>query len=84
MTEEIAIDLTRQALILDGKSTPAMRPIADESDPNGRPIFYSRNTINPDEGTVFWWLGRSDMLWEYSVRLRREGDKIVCSISRAL
>lgn len=85
LTEQDAIDLTKRALILDGKRSDAMRPVlSGHKDADGREVFFCRKGGDSDEGWVLWWLERPDHEWEYSVGITREGDMVVCTIARPL
>jgi hypothetical protein len=81
LTQDVAIELSRKALILDGKAKETMRPVAGWSD--GETLFM-RSKSNPQEGQVLWWVSRPEYTWEYSVTVRRNGGEIVCSITKPL
>lgn len=83
LTDEGAIELSKRAMILDGKYTTEMRPVArGHTDARGRETFISRNADGSVE--ILWWLGRPGYLWEYAVRVKRDGDDAVCSITKPL
>lgn len=84
LTERDAIELSKQALIADGKQTDTMRPVASgHQDREGRDIyFYLTRAEAPENGWVLWWLERPECTWEYSVGIHRDGDEVVCAISR--
>ena len=85
LTEQDALELSKQALILDGKRTDTMRPVySGHKDSEGREIYFLRNRDNPDKGSVLWWLEKPDYTWEYSVGITKEGDEVVCSIYNPL
>lgn len=78
LAEEDVVELSRQALILDGKRSEKMRPVpSGYKDQGGRDLFFVRWN---DEGWILWWLERPDRIWEYSVGIKREGDEVVCTI----
>jgi len=83
LTEKDALDLSRQAMLLDGKRSGVMHPVlSGHKDTDGREVFFCRKGRNSDEGWVLWWLERPDYEWEYSVGIAREGDEVVCTISK--
>lgn len=85
LTERAAIELTKQALVLDGKSTVGMRPVASgHNAPDGREILFLHDPNQTDSGSVLWWLQRIDCTWEYSVGVQREGMDVVCTIVKPL
>jgi hypothetical protein len=85
LTEQAAVQLTRQALKLDGKATGTMRPVTSgHKDLNGRDIYFLTRADDADRGWVFWWLEKPEYTWEYSVGIVREGDEVVCSINKPL
>ena len=85
LTEQDALELSKQALILDGKRTDTMRPVyRRRKDSEGRKIYFLRNRDNPDKGSVLWWLEKPDYTWEYKVGITKEGDEVVCSIYKPL
>ncbi len=85
LTEREAIELTRRALILDGKRSDAMRPVpSGHKDSDGREMVFLTREKGAEEGSVLWWLERPACDWEDSVSIRREGDEVVCTIVRPL
>ncbi len=85
LTKRDAIELSRQALILDGKRSDTMRPVRQgRADTKGDDIFFLRWPPGSDDGGILWWLKRPDYTWEYNVGLRREGNEVVCSILEPL
>lgn len=85
LTEWDAIELTRQALILDGKRSEAMRPVpSGHKDADGRETVFCRKSHGVEEGHVLWWLGRPDCDWEFEVSLHRNGDEVECKVFRPL
>jgi hypothetical protein len=79
LTEQDAIELTRKALVLDGKYADTMHPVA-RKDSEGREVIFLKRREDVDEGGVLWWLERPDDLWEYSVGISRDCDDVVCKI----
>lgn len=86
LTDEEALELTKEALVLDGKGSEGMHPVpwAGQTDAAGRQVVFARREGYADEGTILWWISRSDCVWEYSVHVTRKGDEVVCAISRLL
>lgn len=85
LTEQDAIEVTKLALILDGKRSHAMRPVpSGHKDADGREVFFCRKNGDSDEGWVLWWVERPDLGWDYMVGITREGDEVVCTISKPL
>jgi hypothetical protein len=80
-TEAAAVQLSRQALILDGKGSKGMHPVPywhhDDS-------VFVRNDLDPNKGCILWWLQLPDHAWEYKVDLTRRGDEVECAISKPL
>jgi hypothetical protein len=83
MSDGDAIEMSKQAMILDGKQTDAMRPIpwGPVGSPRGD-LFFARVEGKRDEGDVLWWLGSRNQLWEYTVHVSRKGDKVICTIRK--
>ena len=81
LTEELALDLTRRALIEDGKGSPRMRPfrLGPKPPPGQTEFFLSRNTINPNQGDVRWHTGPGP---SYSVEIELHDGEAVCTIYR--
>lgn len=78
LTEQDVIELSRQALILDGKRSAEMHPISSGfKDGDGRDLFFVRHE---DKGWILWWLQRPDRIWDYSVGIERIGHEVVCTI----
>ncbi len=85
LTGQDALELTRQAMILDGKSSDAMRPVlSGHKDADGYEAFFCRKSGISDEGWVLWWLKRPDHEGEYSVNITREANDAVCTITKPL
>ena len=83
LSEKIAIELSRQALILDGKHSTSMRPVpSGHTDASGRELYYCTRQDNPSDGFVLWWLERPNLAWEYMVDVTRQGNEVVCIISK--
>jgi hypothetical protein len=84
LTELAAIDLTKQALIQNGKSGPNMRPVpTGHHDALGAEIVFAQNDEAHD-GFVLWWIDRPEYTWEYMVRIARDGGEVVCTITKPL
>ena len=85
LLEQDALDLSKRALIMNGKHSNGMHPVlSGHKDIDGHDVFFCRKDGNSDEGWVLWWLERSGHKWEYSVGITREGDEVVCKISKPL
>jgi hypothetical protein len=83
LTEQDAVELSKRALILDGKRSDTMRPVlSGHKDAEGHEVIFCTGPDNPDRGWVLWSLGRPDRLWEYLVVVTRQGDEIVCIIGK--
>ncbi len=83
LSEKIAIELSRQALILDGKHSTSMRPVpSGHTDASGRELYYCTRQDNANAGFVLWWLERPSLAWEYMVGVTRQGNEVVCIISK--
>ena len=86
LTEGDAVELSRRALILHGKQSAAMHPVPwrGHPDEDGRAPLFARRDGYPDDGVVLWLVGRTDVVWNYSVRVYRDGDEVVCEVVRPL
>ncbi len=81
LTEQIAIEFSRKALITDGKGSPGIWPTPYRSQGPGedsRNLYFAVNTIDPNDGYVLWTTRDGS----YSVRVNKVGDEIVCRVSR--
>lgn len=81
LTEELAVDLTRQTLEAEGFNVNDIIPLAWGSrEYKGKPEqFLARNTIDPDEGYVLWNCGDSG--WR-SVWIEKKQHEAVCQAFR--
>jgi hypothetical protein len=85
LTEQAAIELTKQALILDGKYSATMRPVySGHKDSQGREPFFCRREDDTNQGWVLWWINQPDHEWEYMVGLTKIGGEVECTISKPL
>ena len=78
LTEDSAIEFTRQALMDDGKAAADMIPIpywpdSQFENPQEAERLFARNRIDPNGGYVIWSAG-------YHVRIKRTGDRIECGV----
>ncbi len=78
LTEELAIQFTRQALVDDDKATAKMVPEpywpdSQFENPEEAERLFARNRIDSNSGYVIWSVG-------YHVRIEREGAQIVCRV----
>ncbi len=83
LTDEDAIVLSKQALILDGKQSETMHPVASGKDENGHDAVFLRLSKGSDQGFIIWCIDGSNNSWEYGVEIAREGDEVVCTITKA-
>ncbi len=79
LSEEVALQYTKRALIKAGKNPSSMKPVRRwEADPEEhKGFFFRRNTTDPNDGDVLWWVDSSA---NYSVRVSLQGDKISCRV----
>lgn len=86
LEEKDAVELSRQALVLYGKQSTGMHPApwSGHPDENGRAPLFARRDGYPDDGQILWWIASPEHDWEYSVRVYREGDEVVCEVARPL
>lgn len=81
LTEEVAIEYTRKALVLDGKASPGMHPFKwtdREFD------YFARNTLDPNRGQVLWEIDSDRRGWDFAVNIEKTDSKITCSIYRSI
>jgi len=83
LTDEDAIALSKQALILDGKQSETMHPVASGKDENGHDAVFIRLTKGSDQGLILWSIGKPGNLCEFGVGITREGDEVVCTVMTA-
>jgi hypothetical protein len=81
LTEQIAIEFSRKALIADGKGSPGILPTPYRSQgpgEDGRNLYYfAVNTIDPDNGSVLWTTREGSC----SVDVHKRGNQIECRVS---
>ncbi len=80
LTEQIAIEFSRKALIADGKGSPGIWPTPYRSQgpgEDGRNLYFAVNTIDPDNGSVLWTTREGS----YSVDVHKRGNEIECRVS---
>ncbi len=81
LTEQIAIEYSRKALMADGKGTSGMRPAPYRDQgpgDDGRNLYLAVNTIDPNQGYVKW--ATRDAY--YSVHMHKRASEIECEVSR--
>ena len=80
LTEQIAVEFSRKALIADGKGSPGIwpTPYRFHGDPgvDGRNLYFAVNTIDPDSGYVLWTTREGS----YSVDVHKRGNEIECTV----
>ena len=81
LTEAIAIEVSKKALVADGRESAGMLPIPyrDASQRReGENVYFAVNTIDPNAGYVLWTTGDGS----YCVHLVRSDNETVCQVSR--
>jgi hypothetical protein len=78
LTEALAVEFTRKALVDDSKASIEMRPIpywpdSQYDNPEEAERLFARNSIDPSNGYVIWSIG-------YHVRIERSGDVVECRV----
>lgn len=86
LTEKDAVDLSRRAMILHGKQSAGMHPVpwSGHPDETGREPLFAMREGYPDDGQVLWRVADPQSEWEYSIRVHRDGDEVVCEVARPL
>ena len=85
LTEEAAIQATKQALISIGHSSPDMRPATlYPGVPNGQQgRYFHRPSPSSEAGILLWHVHRSDRsFWRIRVDVMRQGARVVCTVHR--
>jgi hypothetical protein len=79
LTEDVAVDLTRKALAVEGIDVASLKP-----QPFWRkdPRVFARTTINSNSGYVLWGDPRQASGWEYSVTIEKNGSDVRCRVYR--
>ena len=83
LTELVAIEFSKKALLADGKDSAGMLPVPYRDigqRPKGENVYFAVNTINSNAGYVLWTT--RDESNRYCVHLEKVGDEIVCQVSR--
>jgi len=85
LTEEVAIDITRQALEADGYDITVLAPVEYYSQlPEGiTERIFVRNTLNPNSGKVYWGPAQRDSPIKgnpFLVRIEKHGSDIRCRV----
>ena len=84
LTDQDAIDLSRQALFLHDNDSQFVGPInTGHTDSGGHPIVFSRKADKPDAGWSLWRVKGSPNTWNYMVSIRRVADHVICRVSKA-
>ena len=82
LSEEDGITLSKEALMMAGKGSPAMHPVpTGHKNQRGNDIIYYRSRTRPNEGFVLWRVQCNDCEWDYSVGLLRNGAEVECTLS---
>ena len=83
MSESLAISLTREALANKGIDVSNMElvPYHPKQTPNK---FFARGGGNSNSGYVLWHKIGEKTLFEYSVSIRKKGNKIYCDAGKTL
>jgi hypothetical protein len=85
LTQQEAIELSRRALILDGKRSDTMHVLSSgHQDAEGHDVLFGRDRDNLDRGAIRWSLGPPDLARKYSVVVTRHGNEIICLIYKPL
>lgn len=91
LTEDLAVEFTRMALIDDRKVTAEIQPVpywpdSQFENPAEAERLFSRNRFDPNSGYILWKVddSRNHQLWTYLVRLHRRGDHIECRVYRPM
>jgi hypothetical protein len=86
LTEELAVRLSRQALVDDGSATANMVPV-----PHGRFETPGSEGVErllargrPNRGSILWKTGSSDVVvWDISVDIELSNGTVTCEVRRA-
>jgi len=79
LTEDVAIEYTRKALVLDGKGSPDMHPYKWEG--SSRIDYFAHSESDPNSGKVLWETNNRRG-WDFSVNIEKTESEITCSIYR--
>ncbi len=79
--DALAISLSRNALIKRGIEVSNMVPVPYSDDPKK---LFARNAYKYNSGYVLWHKLGDDSLFEYSVSIEKQGDKIYCDAGKTL
>ena len=84
LTDDLALARAKETMALDGYSMAIWQPMEDgrTKSPNGSPdIYLSRNSINPNRGTIqFWDPTMKQPNPSRLVVLEMEGDRLECRV----
>ena len=79
LTEQCAVDLTRRALVADGKWSPKMRPIpcsTESRSADGGYPYFAADRDNIARGYVRWTAGDGI----YAVAIEKKADQAICRV----
>jgi len=79
LTEEVAIEVTKQALQADGYDTSNFAPYESHYRKGER--IFARNRISENKGYVMWY-NVNERHIAYTVRAEKNGDEIRCRVYR--
>ena len=85
LTEQVALEFTKEALEVEGKSSPGMlpRPYRDNDPANRVERLFARNTLDPLSGYVIWRVPQQGHVVEYGVSIEKRGTEILCTVHRS-
>lgn len=85
LTEEVAINYSRNALRDAGVSVKSARPVMywPAETPDVKDRYFARNADDENRGYVLWKVDDSAEVWNYQVTVVRDGARIRCTIGRA-
>lgn len=84
LTEELALNFSRKALVECGKGSDMMKPVRySHSYPDGHQEFlFSRNKIDSNKGHVLWKVDDSARNWNYKVKVCLQDGELHTEIIR--
>lgn len=80
ITEEDAINITRQAFKDSGFDITQIEPAPYWEKSNNSERIFARNSTDKNQGYVLWRIKNDDKRrFHYSVSLRKKGDYVICN-----
>lgn len=80
ITEEDAINITRQAFKESGFDITQIEPVPYWENSNNNEQIFARNSSNKNQGYVLWRIKNDDKKkFHYSIYLRKEENYIICN-----